>query len=69
LDDGDEFSCADSDVRAEAEFASQTQFYFITGPHGEPEKYSDECVVLVSCKISLISTSNTSANILDLKMF
>jgi len=43
LDDVDEFSCADSDARAEAEFASQTRFHFIAGPSGEQQKYSDDC--------------------------
>jgi len=68
LDDVDEFSCADSDARAEAEFASQTLFCCIPGSSGEPEEYSDECVDLVYCKISVISTSDTIANILDLQM-
>jgi hypothetical protein len=62
-------SRANSDARAEAEFASQTQFHCIPGSSGEPEEYSDECVDLVSCKNSVISTSNTIANILDFQMF
>jgi len=69
LDDVDEFSCADSDARAGAEIASQTQFHCIPGSSGEPEEYSDECVDLVSFKISVNSTSDTIANILDLQMF
>ena len=68
MDNVDEFSCADSDARAESEFASQTWFCCIPGPPGEPEEYSDECVDLVSFKISVISTSDTIANILDLQM-
>jgi len=47
LDDVDDFSCADSDARAEAEFATQTRFHCIAGSSGEPEKYSDECADLV----------------------
>ena len=69
MDDVDEFICADSDARAEAEFASQTRFRFIPGSSGEPEEYSDECVDLVSFKISVIYTSDTIANILDLQVF
>ena len=69
LDDVDKSSCADSDARAEAEFASQTRFRCIPGLSGEPEEYSDECIDLVSCKISVISTPDTIANILDLQMF
>jgi hypothetical protein len=69
LDEVDEFSCADSDTWAEAEFASQTWFRCIPGSSGEPEEYADECVDLVSCKITVISTSDTIANILDLQMF
>jgi hypothetical protein len=41
LDDVDEFfSCADSDARAEAEFASQTRFRCIAGSSGKP--FSEE---------------------------
>ena len=69
LNDVDEFSCADYDARAEAEFASQTRCRCIPGSSGEPEEYSDECTDLVCCKISVISTSDTVANILDLQMF
>jgi len=68
LDNVDEFSCADSDAQAESGFASQMRFCCIPGPPGKPEEYSDECVDLVSCKISVISTSDTIANILDLQM-
>jgi hypothetical protein len=69
LDDVDEFSCADSGAPAEAEFASQTRFCSNPGSSGEPEMYSDECVDLVSSKISVISTSDTIANILYLQKF
>jgi hypothetical protein len=69
LDDVDEFSCADSDARAEAEFASQTRFHCIPGSSGEREEYSDECVDLVSCKMFVISTSDTISNIPYLQMF
>jgi len=43
LDDVDEFSCADSDARAEAQFASETRFRCIPGSSGEREEYSNEC--------------------------
>jgi len=69
LDDLDEFICADSGARPEAEFALQTLFCFIPGSTSEPEKYSDECVDLVSSNISVISTSDRIENILDLQMF
>jgi hypothetical protein len=69
LDAVDQFSYSDSDARAEAESATQTQFRCIPGSYGEPEEYSDECVGLVSCKISVISTLDTISNILDLQMF
>jgi hypothetical protein len=69
LDDVEEFSCADSYARAGAEFASQTRFHCIPGSSEEPEEYSDECVDLVSFKISVISTSDTIANIVDFQMF
>jgi len=69
LDDVDDFSGADSDARAEAEFASQTRVRCIPGSSGEPEEDSDECVDLVSCKISVNSISDTISNILDLQMF
>jgi len=69
VDDVDEFNCADSDALAEAEFTSQTRFRCIPGSSGEPEEYADECIDLVSCKISVISTSDTITNILDLQMF
>jgi len=69
LDDVDEFSCADSDAQTAAEFASQTRFHIIAGQSGEQQKYSDNCVDLVSCKISVISTSDTIANTLELQMF
>jgi len=69
LDDVDEFSCADSDARAEAEFASQMRFHFIAGPSGETQKFSDDCLDLVSSKFSVISTSDTIANILHLQLF
>jgi len=59
LDDVNEFSYADSDSRAEAKLASQTWFRCIPGSYGEREEFSDECVDLVSCKISVISTSDT----------
>jgi hypothetical protein len=39
------------------------------GSSGEPEEYSYGCVDLVSCKISVISASDTISNILDLQMF
>jgi hypothetical protein len=51
------------------EVASQTGFRCIPGSSGESKEHSDECVDLVSCKISVISTSDTVANILDLQMF
>jgi hypothetical protein len=47
LDDVDEFSCADTDARDGAEFASQTRFSCIPGSSGESEKHSDDCVDLV----------------------
>jgi len=59
LDDVDEFSCADSDAQAEAEFAPQTRLRCIPDSSGEREEYSDECVDLISCIISVISTSDT----------
>jgi hypothetical protein len=51
------------------EFALQTRFRCIPGSSGEPKEHSDECVGLVSCKISVISTSDKIANIVDLQMF
>jgi hypothetical protein len=68
LDNADEFSCTYSDARTEAEFASQTRFCCIPGSSTEPEENPDEYVDLVSCKISVISTTDTIANILDLQM-
>jgi hypothetical protein len=44
-------------------------FICIPGLSGEPKEHSDVFVDLISCKISLISTSDTIANILDLQMF
>ena len=44
----------------EGESASQKRFLLIPGSSEEPEKYSDECIDLVSCKISVISTSDKS---------
>jgi hypothetical protein len=39
-------------------FAKQTRFHCNPGSSGEPEEYSDERLALVSCKISVISTSD-----------
>jgi hypothetical protein len=69
LDDVDEFSFSDPDVRVGTQFATQSRFRCITGTSGEPEENSDKLVDLVSCNIYVISTSDTIANILDLQKF
>jgi hypothetical protein len=69
MDDVDEFSYTDFGARAGAELALQTSFRCIPRSSGEPEAHSDECLDLVSCKMSVISTSDTISNILDLQMF
>jgi len=58
-----------SEARTEAECGSQRRFRCVSGSSGEPEECSDECVDLASCKICVIFTSDTIANILHLQMF